>query len=82
MLTRRRNSKRLQARTGGGRFKRATLADLGIGMQACIGCGRFFDAVKLDTTGPFVAKTEITVCPHCGHDHSSVGQDHLTGERR
>lgn len=69
MLTRSRNSKHLRARSADGRFKRTTLADLGISMQACDGCGRFFESVKLDAAGPFVAKTRITVCPHCGHDH-------------
>lgn len=70
-FTRRRNSKRLQFRGGGGRYARATL-ESAFGFSACVdlACGRFFQSVVMKDDGPFPEKVRITVCPHCGTDQT------------
>ncbi len=74
MLTRNRNSKIIRARAGSGRFKRATLADLGVNMQPCASCRRFFENRRVDEQpGGFAFPVRITKCPHCGHDHRLAG---------
>jgi hypothetical protein len=68
MFTRNRGSKHLRARTGGGRFRRATLGDFG--MACCTGeggCGRFFESHKMpDENDPFPMPEKVKNCPHCG----------------
>lgn len=66
-FTRNRGSKHLRARTGGGRFKRATIADLG--MATCSSCGRFFESRTIaepSAEDPFPFPVKTTHCPHCG----------------
>jgi hypothetical protein len=68
VFTRNLGSKRLRARTNDGRFKRATLADLGIHMTACAACGRFFENRTVDHSEPFPMPKRVTICPHCGRE--------------
>jgi len=63
-FTRNRGSKYLRARGGGGRFKRATIADFG--MAVCSACNRFFEAKVMPEDDPFPMPVRVKNCPHCG----------------
>lgn len=63
-FTRNRGSKHLRARGPGGRFKRASVGDLGL--SVCKHCSRFYEAYTYEESGSFVTRTSVDKCPHCG----------------